>query len=375
MTADSRHLTTTLTETLRLNCGLVLRNRIAKAATTEHFAGSNGNPTPDHCRLYARWAAGGAGLLITGNASIDPSQLEGAGNVLIGDRTEPQAFDDWVKAIQPWRTPILLQLVHPGALALSSEPVSPSGVWLERMRGHFARPRALKTKEIRAIIAKFSRGAELARQSGFAGIEIHAAHGFLLNQFLSRRTNLRTDEWGRTPAGRRKLLLEVVRGSRAALGPGLALAVKINTADYVEGGLDEEESAEALSALNCENVDLIELSGGSYEQPAMWGADNKGAGDEMEGHFLSYARHVRKILDHSALMVTGGFRTAFAVSEALASGAADMVGLARSLIADPDLPRRWISGDVQAVGTYPITQGSVFDKLAWFQGRMKELAT
>jgi 2,4-dienoyl-CoA reductase-like NADH-dependent reductase (Old Yellow Enzyme family) len=375
MIADSQQLTATLSKTVRLNCGLVLQNRIAKAATTEHFADSDGNPTSDHYRLYSRWAVGGAGLLITGNACIDEAQLEGPGNVFISNRTRPQAFEDWVKAARTWNTPMLLQLVHPGALALGPEPVSPSGVWIERMRGHFARPRALQAKEIRTIIAKFAHAAEFARETGFAGIEIHAAHGFLLSQFLSPRTNLRTDEWGRTPLGRRKLLLEVVRESRAALGPNLALAVKINTADYVNGGFDDEASVEALTALDSENVDLIELSGGSYEQPAMWGANNKGFGVELEGHFLPHAQQARRLLHHSAIMVTGGFRTALAVSEALASGDADMVGLARSLIADPDLPRRWTSGDVQAVGPWPTMHGTVFDKLAWFQSRMKELAT
>jgi 2,4-dienoyl-CoA reductase-like NADH-dependent reductase (Old Yellow Enzyme family) len=359
-----------------LPCGLTLPNRIVKAATTEHFAGLDRLPNDLHRRLYDRWAAGGAGLLITGNATVDARHLEGLGNVAIEDSKVLPTLSEWAKSVHGREAKFLVQLVHPGALAIGSEPVSPSGIWHRGVARRFSRPRELSTREITEVIARFARAAQLACQAGFHGVEIHSAHGFLLNQFLSRRTNLRRDEWGGKLENRLRLLLEIVASSRSAIGSGRILAVKLNSSDYVSGGLTESESLEIAAALDAAGIDILEISGGSYETAAMWGSERPANVSSVhEFVFSEYAAEVRRHTQNACLMATGGMRTASGMAAAITELGVDLIGLARTVIIDPDLPKRLLSGG--AKGADPLPQDlprSVFGQLQWYQNQMYDLA-
>ncbi len=199
-----------------------------------------------------------------------------------------------------------------------------------------ATPRELSTAEIDEIIDKFAETARVAESSGFGGVQIHAAHGYLVAQFLSPLSNQRTDEWGGDPERRRRFLIEIVRRIRSAVAPGFAVSVKLNSADFQRGGFSEDESREVVRVLTEESVDLIEISGGSYESPAMMGKAQKQSTRDREAYFLEYAETVRAIAGDIPLAVTGGFRSRSAMVEALASGACDVIGLGRPTITIPD---------------------------------------
>jgi 2,4-dienoyl-CoA reductase-like NADH-dependent reductase (Old Yellow Enzyme family) len=203
-----------------------------------------------------------------------------------------------------------------------------------------APPRALDDAEIVAVIDRFAAAAVRARAAGFAGVQLHAAHGYLLSQFLSPLTNLRGDRWGGTLDGRMRLLREVVRATRDAAGAGFSVWVKLNSADFQRGGFDEDDALVVAEALAADGVDLIEVSGGNYESTAMFGRTSTRA---REAYFLDFVERLRARVA-TPLMLTGGFRTADAMARAIDGGAVDVIGLARPLIVEPDLPRRLRDG-------------------------------
>jgi 2,4-dienoyl-CoA reductase-like NADH-dependent reductase (Old Yellow Enzyme family) len=336
---------TELSRTLRLPSGAVLPNRIAKSAMSERLGTRDGAPSEDILRLYERWAGGGAGLLVTGNVMIDRAAIGESGNVVVEDDRHLGALRAWARVARAGGAKVWMQINHPGRQVprfLSREPVAPSAVGLEGTYGMFARPRALGDAEIEVIVQRFALTAAVAEAAGFDGVQIHGAHGYLISQFLSARTNLRTDRWGGSPERRRRFLLEVVKAVRAAVRPGFVVALKLNSADFQRGGFSEEESMAVVEAL--EGIDLLEISGGTYEAAAMFAERKKAASTRArEAFFLEYAEKVRSRV-RGPLMVTGGFRTAGGMAAALASGAVDVVGLARPLAAEPDLPARLLAG-------------------------------
>lgn len=259
---------------LQLPCGLTLPNRIMKAAMSEALANAGHSPDGRLEQLYRTWGQGGYGLLITGNVMVDRTQLGEPGNVVIEDDRDRDALTRWSKAAHDSGTPILVQLNHPGRqcnpLALGHVPVAPSAVPLS-LPGS-PTPRELTGAEIENIIERFVSAAVVCEEAGFDGIQVHAAHGYLVTQFLSPLSNLRTDEWGGDPARRMRFLLEIVRRIRARVAPGFAVAVKLNSADFQRGGFSEDDSRDVVAALAGEGLDLIEISGGNYESPAMSGS-------------------------------------------------------------------------------------------------------
>src|SRR5439155_14418775 len=193
--------------------------------------------------------------------------------------------------------------------------------------------------------------ASVCQIAGFDGVQVHAAHGYLVNQFLSPLTNQRTDEWGGDPERRRRFLIEVVRRIRARVSPGFAVSVKLNSADFQRGGFTEDESRDAVAALAKEDLDLIEISGGNYESPAMSGsaADSTSA---REAYFLDCARTVRELAGDVPLAVTGGFRSRAAIDEALHAGDCGVVGIARPTVTTPDAAAASRSGRAGALTTH-----------------------
>lgn len=339
-------MTTSLHDPLELPCGLVLPNRVMKAAMSEALADSHNAPDSRLETLYRRWGRGGYGLFVTGNVMVDRTQLGEPGNVVIEDDRELDALTRWAKAAHDGGVPILVQLNHPGRqsnpFAIGHVPVAPSAVPLS-LPGS-PTPRELTGAEIKDIIGRFVTAATVCETAGFDGVQLHAAHGYLITQFLSPLSNLRTDQWGGDAARRMRFLLEIVRGIRARVSPGFAVAVKLNSADFQRGGFSEDESRAVVAALADEGIDLLEISGGNYESPAMSGSAVSAASTRArEAYFLDYARTVRTLVGAVPLAVTGGFRSRHAMAEAVASGDCDVVGIARPAATNPDAANEILS--------------------------------
>lgn len=341
---------TTLHDNLILPCGVKLPNRLAKAAMSEQLSDYHNRPTTELVRLYQRWADGGVGLNITGNVMVDRRALGEPCNVVVEDERDLDKLSEWAKAGKSRGGKFIMQINHPGRQSptfVSSEPVAPSAIAVNVGVGMFARPRALTEKEILEIIERFGQTAKVALKAGFDGVQIHSAHGYLSNQFLSPLTNLRTDDWGGSAENRRRFLLEVVRSARKAMGKKAILSVKLNSADFQKGGFSQEESMAVVQELEKEQIDLLEISGGTYEASAMIGDGQKESTKKREAYFLEYAEKVRKQVK-IPLMLTGGFRTAEAMKSALADGTVDLIGLARPLAVEPDLPARILASNADA---------------------------
>ena len=328
---------------------------------TEGLADAANRATDRHVTLYRRWAGGGAGLLLTGNVQVDRRYLERAGNIVIDgvqDHRQREALAAMAAAGTANDTQLWIQISHAGRQTpklIATEPVGPSNIAVAIPGGRFGKPRALTADEIRDVISRFAYVAGVAKETGFTGVQIHSAHGYLLSEFLSPRVNVRDDEWGGSLANRARLLLETVRAVRNQVGAGFPVAVKLNSADFQKGGFSFDDCLRVIEMLNAEGLDLLEISGGNYEQPRLLGiAGLEPVLDEKvrestrarEAYFFDYAVAARRVAK-MPLMVTGGFRSARGMDEALAGGDVDMIGLARPLCVDPDFPARILSGELE----------------------------
>jgi 2,4-dienoyl-CoA reductase-like NADH-dependent reductase (Old Yellow Enzyme family) len=339
-------------QTLTLPNGVVVPNRIAKAAMEENMADAHHAPSDALMQLYQAWADGEAGLLLTGNVMVDSRAMTGPGGVVLEDATHLERFRQWVKIGRAKGAQFWMQINHPGRqtqASLGQIALAPSAVSLDlgSFSKMFATPKAMDEDEIADVIRRFTRTAQLAEQAGFTGVEIHAAHGYLLSQFLSPLSNKRTDRWGGSLENRARLLLEIVRAVRAAVAPHFAVAVKLNSADFQRGGFDAADAQRVVEMLNALSIDLIELSGGSYEAPAMQGESRDGRTLAREAYFLEFASDIAKIAA-MPVMVTGGIRRRAVVEQVLDSGVA-MAGIATAMAIEPALPRAWRDG----VDTHP----------------------
>lgn len=336
---------------LQLPNGTLIPNRIAKAAMEENLADASQGPSAELLRLYRAWAAGGAGLLLTGNVMVDRRAMTGPGGVVLEDARQLDKFREWARIGRAQGAQFWMQINHPGRQMqanLGQPTVAPSAVALELggLSKMFPVPKALSDEEIGALIQRFARTAQLAEQAGFSGVQIHAAHGYLLSQFLSPLSNQRTDSWGGPLENRARLLLEVVKAVRAVVAPGFCVAVKLNSADFQRGGFDGADAKRVVQMLGELRVDLVELSGGSYEAPAMQGDARDGRTLAREAYFLEFAGEIAAVAK-MPLMVTGGIRRLPVVKQVLQSGVA-MAGIATALAIEPNLPRRWQAGERQA---------------------------
>ena len=340
-------MTSSLFDVLVLPNGTTLPNRLAKAAMEENMSDPGQIPGERlHC-LYAAWAQGGAGLIITGNVMVDARALTGPGGVVLQKGSPLEPFKRWAQVARSGGAQVWMQINHPGrqVMAAMGQPGwGPSDVRVDlgKHSGLIAKPREMDEADIRNTIAHFIDTATLAHQAGFNGVEVHAAHGYLLSQFLSPLVNQRTDDWGGSLENRARLLLEIVRGIRAAVSADFCVAVKLNSADFQRGGFDTQDAASVIQMLNGCAVDLVELSGGSYEAPAMQGQARDGRTLAREAYFLEFAG---EMVQHAAmpLMVTGGIRRQEVAEAVLAQGVA-MVGMATAMAYNPTLPRDWKQG-------------------------------
>ncbi|ERH48821.1 hypothetical protein O203_17160 [Ectopseudomonas chengduensis] len=341
-----------LFQPLHLPNGSVIPNRLAKAAMEENLADAEHAPGPTLIRLYRAWAKGGAGLIITGNVMVDRHALTGPAGVVLEDDTHLPRFRAWAAASRSYGAQAWLQINHPGRQLMASlgQPaLGPSAIPVDipGLSKLFVQPQALDERQIEQIIQRYVTTAALAERAGFTGVQIHAAHGYLFSQFLSPLSNCRSDGWGGSLENRARILLRTVEAVRAQVAPQFCVAVKLNSADFQRGGFEVGDAEAVVKMLAERAVDLVELSGGSYESPAMQGQTRDGSTLAREAYFLEFAERIgQEAL--MPIMVTGGVRRR-AVAERVIERGVAMVGMATALAIEPGLPARWRAGDDIAV--------------------------
>lgn len=355
-----------LAQPFRLPNGSLVPNRLAKSAMSEALGSLDNRPGERLERLYGRWADGGIGLCITGNVMIDRRALGEPGNVVVEDERDLAALTRWAAAGTRRGGQLWMQINHPGKQSprgLNAETVAPSAIpFRADLARFFATPRALTEAEIEAIISRYGNAARIAKKAGFSGVQIHGAHGYLVSQFLSPHHNQRTDRWGGSPENRRRFVLAVLAEMRRQVGADFPIGIKLNSADFQRGGFTEDESLDAIRALAAAGIDLVEISGGTYEAPAMTGttaATAKASTVAREAYFLEFAEKVRAAVS-VPLMLTGGFRSLPGMARAVQDGAIDFVGVARLLAVEPEAPARLLQGQDPQQKIRPIRTGIGF---------------
>ena len=370
-----------LAEEMILPNGSILSNRIAKSAMSENLSNKHHEPTPVLIDVYKKWAKSGAGLLITGNIMIDSKAIGEPRNVVVENRKNFELLKEWAKSVKDTNTHLWAQINHPGRQAMeqiNSDLKAPSTVPLKssgRKGATKKTPTALNESEILAIIEAFGNTAIILKDAGFSGVQIHGAHGYLVSQFLSPYSNVRTDIWGGSLENRARFVIEVYRKIRARVGSGFPIGIKLNSADYQKGGFSEEESMEVVKILSNEGIDLIEISGGTYEAPAMMGK-RKESTIKREVYFMDYIQKARKITN-TPLMLTGGFRTTAVMKDAIVSNQLDIIGIARPFAVYPNIGNEIINEsrtnfntEIKKTGLKGI-DGAM--NIIWYESQIKRL--
>ena len=371
-----------LSQPLVLRNGATIKNRLLKSAMSEALGTTDNNPTERLVRLYGAWADGGIGLCVTGNVMIDRRAIGEPNNVAIEDERDLDLLRRWAEAGTRNSTQLWMQLNHPGKQSpkgLNRETVSPSAIPFRRdMQAFFNTPRELTAAEIDDLVQRYGRSAAVAKKAGFSGVQIHGAHGYLVSQFLSPHHNQRTDQWGGSAENRRRFVLAVLAEIRRQVGPGFPIGIKLNSADFQRGGFTEEESLATIQALAQGGIDHVEISGGTYEAPAMTGI-MKETTRARGAYFLDFADKVRTAVPQLPLAVTGGFRSLAGMAQAITGGAVDCVGIARALAMEPDLPNRLLAGQEALHAVRPITTGiKLIDRMAlmevaWYSRQLRRI--
>ncbi|WP_339839508.1 NADH:flavin oxidoreductase/NADH oxidase family protein [uncultured Maribacter sp.] len=321
--------------------GVILSNRIAKSAMSENLSNKNHEPTPTLINAYKVWSKSGAGLLITGNIMIDSNAIGEPRNVVVENRQNLRQLKKWAKSVEGTNTQLWAQINHPGRQAMeliNSNLKAPSAIPLKtagRKNTTKKVPEVLSEKEILEIIEAFGNTAIILKEAEFSGIQIHGAHGYLVSQFLSPYTNVREDRWGGSLENRSRFVVEVYRKIREYVGASFPIGIKLNSTDFQKGGFSEEESMEVVKILSKEGIDLIEISGGTYEAPTMMGK-RKESTIKREAYFIDYIEKVRQITN-TPLMLTGGFRTTSVMKDAVTSNQLDIIGIARPFAVFPNI--------------------------------------
>ena len=354
---------------LTLPNGTIIQNRIAKAAMEENMCDANHAPSDDLLRMYQAWADGGAGLLLTGNVMVDGRGMTGPGGVVLEDDKNLDRFKKWAQVSRSGGAQVWMQISHPGRqmmAELGQETWSASSVPLDmgNLSNKFSVPKEMTVADIAELQRRFVTTARLAEEAGFSGVQIHGAHGYLLSQFLSPLSNQRQDQWGGSLENRARLLIDIVKAVRLAVSPQFVVAVKLNSADFQRGGFSADEAKRVVEMLNELNVDLVELSGGSYEAPAMQGQARDGRTLAREAYFLEFAKDILAVA-RMPLMVTGGIRRKTVAEQVIDSGVA-LAGIATALAIDPNLPRDWRDGKNTTAALPPIEwKNKMFASLAY----------
>lgn len=329
--------------------------------------------------LYERWGQGGAGMAITGNVMVDYRHLGAPGQLVVEDERDLQGLAALAKRAQRHGQKLLMQINHPGRqspAALNAQPIAPSPIPLQikgRERAYLT-PREMTPGEIQDCIDRFARTAAIAKRAGFSGVQIHAAHGYLISQFLSPRTNQRQDEWGGSFEKRLRFLTSVYGAMRESVGADFTIGIKLNAADFQRGGFTQTASAEVAACLAGFGVDFIEVSGGTYEATAMFGSSG-GSTSEHEAYFQDFAKLLREAAE-VPLLLTGGFRSKAGILAALQDGYIDLAGMARPFAADPDIAQKLLDGSIERSKVKAMQSGRLGGVLetGWYELQMQRIA-
>ncbi|PMC52476.1 NADH:flavin oxidoreductase/NADH oxidase family protein [Gemella sanguinis] len=337
--------------------GTTIKNRFFKSAMSEGMGTRDFQPKKNIATLYKRWAEGGTGLIITGNIMVDPKGTAEPGNIVFDKNSNMEILKNWAKQGQQHGAKVMVQLNHPGKQApktVSKQTVAPSAVPLGNgLNKLFSTPRALTTSEVEELVQKFVTSAKVAKEAGFSGVQIHAAHGYLISQFLSPHDNRRTDKYGGSLENRMRFLKEIYLGMREELGKDFTIGIKINSTDFKEDGLTEEDSLKTIIELANLGLDFVEISGGTYERPAMMGATSKSTNQVF---FAEYSKKLKQKIE-IPVVVTGGIRSINAMNTLLNDNTTDFIGIARPLTIDPNIPNKIKQGTYTIVETTRVSTG------------------
>ena len=337
--------------------GTTIKNRFFKSAMSEGMGTRDFQSKKNIATLYKRWAEGGTGLIITGNIMVDPKGTAEPGNIVFDKNSNMEILKEWAKQGQQHGAKVMVQLNHPGKQApktVSKQTVAPSAVPLGNgLNKLFSTPRALTTSEVEELVQKFVTSAKVAKEAGFSGVQIHAAHGYLISQFLSPHDNRRTDKYGGSLENRMRFLKEIYLGMREELGKDFTIGIKINSTDFKEDGLTEEDSLKTIIELANLGLDFVEISGGTYERPAMMGATSKSTNQVF---FAEYSKKLKQKIE-IPVVVTGGIRSINAMNTLLNDNTTDFIGIARPLTIDPNIPNKIKQGTYTIVETTRVSTG------------------
>ncbi len=324
---------------------LSLENRLIRSATWEGMCDERGYPTPKLIQHTSNLASGGVGLLISGYTYVNTLGKQLPGKMGLYSDESSDSMEKYTTAIHDAGGKICLQLVHAGGQTdktnAGGTPVAPSSLELEQ---YPERPDELSVSSIEEIIHDFGKSAERAKRYGFDAIQLHAAHGYLINQFLSPLTNKRKDSYGGNSKNRNRFLLETFMEVRAKVGRNFPILAKINCSDFVEGGITLDDSIFTASLLDDAGIDAIEISGGTTA------AEDKGPARQdiktvdKEAYHLGFATEIKNSVS-CPIIVVGGFRSTEIIEKDLNQHNMDYVSLSRPFIREPCLPNRWKDGD------------------------------
>lgn len=320
--------------------GISIPNRFARSATNEYLTDSGDFVTDRLAELYERLAKGGVGLIITGYAYVRNDGKSSPRQAGIYDDKFISAYKRITDRLKPYGSKIVLQIAHGGRQSrpelCEGTPLGPSPV-TDKSTG--ITPREMEVEDILDIIRCFGLAARRAREAGFHGVQLHAAHGYLLSQFISPYTNRRGDEWGGGVKNRARALLETLKECRRQVGEDYPILVKLNSEDSLPGGLEITEAVEIAKMLDKAGIDAIEVSGGMIES---WPSSARPDIDspEKEGYFASNAQEIKKAVSVPIICV-GGIRSLKVMESIVSNGKADMVSMSRPFIREPDLVEKF----------------------------------
>lgn len=329
---------TVLGRPLELPCGVALKNRLAKSAMSDSLGDGEGNPTEAQVRLYERWAEGGAALSLIGEVQVDPRYPERPGNLVLAAEADVQAMQVLARRGSMNGAQLWPQLGHAGALSHVpiSRPKGPSALDIEGLRCE-----GMSIDDIQELPATYARAAKIAKNAGFGGVQVHAAHGFLLSQFLSPLFNRRTDAHGGSIEGRFRIIHAVLDAVRQTVGMSFPIGIKINSTDRLVGGLAEDDALHVVRMLDRTSVDLIDVSGGTYFPGAASSSDGRSSSGP---YFIDFAKRAKEVTA-IPVMATGGFATRDQAKDAVEKGCVDAVSVARAMVLNPMLARAWLCDD------------------------------
>jgi len=322
-------------------------NRFVRSATHDFMARDDGSVTDRQIGLFEKLAEGEVGLIITGHAYVQPSGKASPRQIAIYDDRFIPGLARIAEAVHKYPSRIFIQLAHAGRQTrkkvCGSRPISPSAVYDPSSRSI---PREMTPVDVKNLIHDFVAASRRARWAGFDGVQVHAAHGYLLSSFLSPHTNRRPDEWGGRLENRVRIIAEIIRGIKDATGPDFPVMAKLNSTDFLEGGLTPGESVEIARILEAEGLDAVEVSGGMAEagRGSVWEGLRS---ENQEGYFVENAAAIKNAV-RIPVSGLGGIRTLSVAERFVSEGRIDMISMSRPFIRDPLLVRRFREGEITA---------------------------